>query len=50
VWRFESPGRTRTVDSHANRLRHKLCDGGDDKLVLTIWGVGYRLMDRASSS
>ena len=32
VWGFRSPGRTRTVDSHACRLRHKLCDAGQRPL------------------
>ena len=29
VWGFETFGRTRTLDSHAFRLRRKLCDGGE---------------------
>ncbi len=43
VWGFRSPARTRTVDSHASRLRHKL---GDDPRhwVVNVWGVGYRLI------
>jgi DNA-binding response OmpR family regulator len=48
VWGYRSLGRTRTLDSHACRLRRKLCDGSDDKLVVNVWGVGYRLMDRAA--
>jgi DNA-binding response OmpR family regulator len=28
VWRFRSPGRTRTLDSHACRLRRKLAEHG----------------------
>ena len=31
--------------SHACRLRRKLCDGSADKLVVNVWGVGYRLCD-----
>ena len=30
--------------SHASRLRRKLCGDGDDKLVINVWGVGYRLL------
>ncbi len=48
VWRFQSFGRTRTVDSHASRLRRKLCGETDDKLVINVWGVGYRLCDPGS--
>jgi DNA-binding response OmpR family regulator len=40
-------GRSRTLDSHAHRLRHKLRDGHDNKLVVNVWGVGYRLLDPA---
>lgn len=45
VWGFDTFGRTRTLDSHAARLRRKLCGEGDEKLVVTVWGVGYRLCD-----
>ena len=43
VWRFRAPGRTRTLDAHACRLRRKLGDAGGDRLVENVWGVGYRL-------
>jgi DNA-binding response OmpR family regulator len=43
VWRFRAPGRTRTLDTHACRLRRKLADAGGDRLVENIWGIGYRL-------
>jgi two-component system phosphate regulon response regulator PhoB len=39
-------GRTRTLDSHASRLRRKLEDGGDGaRFVVNVWGVGYRLVE-----
>jgi DNA-binding response OmpR family regulator len=44
VWGFRTLGATRTLDSHACRLRRKLNAQGD-KLVINVWGVGYRLMD-----
>ncbi len=44
VWGFRSMGATRTLDSHACRLRSKLGVRGD-RLVLNVWGVGYRLVD-----
>ncbi len=47
VWGFRSPGRTRTLDSHAHRLRRKLGESGGAKLVVNVWGVGYRLCDQA---
>jgi DNA-binding response OmpR family regulator len=45
VWGFRSLGRTRTLDSHASRLRRKLTAGGGGPFVANVWGVGYRLMD-----
>jgi DNA-binding response OmpR family regulator len=45
VWNYRSAGRTRTLDSHASRLRRKLREvGGDAPLVENVWGVGYRLI------
>ena len=46
VWGYRSIGRTRTLDSHASRLRRKLnAVGTDERYVLNVWGVGYRLLD-----
>ena len=44
VWAFRSLGRTRTLDSHASRLRRKLAAAGAGSVVVNVWGVGYRLM------
>jgi DNA-binding response OmpR family regulator len=44
VWGFRSIGRTRTLDSHASRLRRKLGQAGAAECVLNVWGVGYRLL------
>ncbi|MDP9490663.1 MAG: response regulator transcription factor [Actinomycetota bacterium] len=44
VWGFRSLGRTRTLDSHASRLRRKLSDAGGD-FVRNVWGVGYSLVN-----
>jgi DNA-binding response OmpR family regulator len=46
VWNFRSLGRTRTLDSHASRLRRKLQAVADGPFVVNVWGVGYRLLDR----
>lgn len=45
VWGFRSQGRTRTLDSHASRLRRKLAAAGHDRCVINVWGVGYKLLD-----
>ena len=44
VWGFRTLGTTRTLDSHACRLRQKLSVHGD-RFVVNVWGVGYRLID-----
>lgn len=45
VWGFKSIGSTRTLDSHASRLRKKLRATGSDRAYVTnVWGVGYRLV------
>jgi DNA-binding response OmpR family regulator len=45
VWGFRAMGRTRTLDSHASRLRRKL-DPESGRYVINVWGIGYRLVDR----
>ena len=50
VWGFRSLGRTRTLDSHASRLRRKLQGAGGGAFVLNVWGVGYRLLPDVTSS
>jgi len=47
VWDHRGGWSSRTVDSHAHRLRRKLRDAGDHKLVINVWGVGYRLLEAA---
>jgi DNA-binding response OmpR family regulator len=44
VWGYRSMGRTRTLDSHASRLRQKLAFAGE-RYIVNVWGVGYRLVD-----
>ncbi|MFQ5418248.1 MAG: response regulator transcription factor, partial [Myxococcota bacterium] len=44
VWGFRSAGRTRTLDSHASRLRRKLNGDHGDRFVINVWGVGYQLL------
>jgi len=40
VWGFRAQARTRTLDSHASRLRRRL----GDPYVKNVWGVGYCLL------
>ena len=44
VWGYRTLARTRTLDSHASRLRRKL-DPEHGRFVVNCWGVGYRLID-----
>jgi DNA-binding response OmpR family regulator len=44
VWGFRTSAQTRTLDSHASRLRRKL-DPEHCRYVVNCWGVGYRLID-----
>src|SRR5207237_9895511 len=41
VWGFQSLGRTRTLASHASRLRRRLPTAGGGPFVLHVWAVGY---------
>jgi DNA-binding response OmpR family regulator len=46
VWGYEYLGDSRLVDAHVRRLRLKIEDHPDDpKLIVTIRGIGYRLMN-----
>jgi DNA-binding response OmpR family regulator len=45
VWGYEYLGDSRLVDAHVRRLRLKIEDQPDDpKLLVTVRGLGYRLM------
>jgi DNA-binding response OmpR family regulator len=43
VWQYRSGGSTRTLDSHASRLRRRLAPDDAQRWVINVWGVGYRL-------
>jgi DNA-binding response OmpR family regulator len=44
IWGYRSQARTRTLDSHASRLRRKL-DPEHGLYVVNCWGYGYRLVE-----
>lgn len=46
IWGYARTAQTRTVNSHASRLRNKLKRAGAESMVQNCWGVGYRLWDR----
>jgi DNA-binding response OmpR family regulator len=43
VWGFRTYVPTRTLESHASRIRRKLAAVGLDGWVVNAWGVGYKL-------
>ncbi len=43
VWGFRAAGTTRTVDTHASRVRRALAAAGAVGWMPSTWGVGYRL-------
>jgi DNA-binding response OmpR family regulator len=49
VW-GQAYGTSRTLDSHAGRLRRRLVDAGASGLLINVWGVGYRLTDPMPTS
>jgi DNA-binding response OmpR family regulator len=44
VWGCVAAGSTRTLDSHASRLRRTLRSAGPEQWVVNVRGVGYRLI------
>ncbi len=48
VWGYDHIGYEHTVNSHINRLRNKLqVIKGGENIIQTVWGVGYRLSEKA---
>jgi DNA-binding response OmpR family regulator len=43
VWGFRTYVPTRTLESHASRIRRKLAAAGLAGWVVNAWGVGYKL-------
>jgi DNA-binding response OmpR family regulator len=43
-WGRPVTGRTRTLDSHASRVRRRIAPLTTTPYVINVWGVGYRLM------
>jgi DNA-binding response OmpR family regulator len=46
IWKNETFVTDRSVDTLVKRLRHKIeADAANPRLVLTVWGVGYKFAD-----
>lgn len=46
IWGHDSRDHSRTLESHASRLRRKL-DPVDRRFVINAWGVGYKLVEES---
>ncbi len=49
VWNNDFSIGMRTVDMHIKRLRKKLTDAGAGVSIHTIWGAGYKLVEKPNS-
>ncbi len=43
VWDYEFDGSSNIVDVYVSQLRRKLRAAGGEKVIATVWGVGYKL-------
>ena len=51
VWGYGHEGYEHTVNSHINRLRSKIeADPNKPEIIVTVWGVGYKLDQSALSA
>jgi two-component system OmpR family response regulator len=51
VWGYNHDGYEHAVNCHINRLRAKIeVDPGEPKLLLTVWGVGYKFSPEPAAS
>jgi DNA-binding response OmpR family regulator len=50
VWGFRTYVPTRTLESHASRIRRKLAAAWLDDWVVNVWGVGYKLRPTPETS
>ncbi|GAB4472436.1 MAG: response regulator transcription factor [Anaerolineae bacterium] len=46
VWGYDFYGQTRTVDVHVAHLRARLEAAGSSSGIETVWGIGYKLIER----
>lgn len=44
IWGYDYIGEERTIDVHIRRLRNKV-SSSEYPLIVTVWGVGYKLED-----
>lgn len=49
-WVHPEDVRTRTINTHASRLRRKLKTAGFGDAIVNVWGVGYCFWEREASA
>lgn len=51
VWGYDHEGYEHAVNCHINRLRAKIEENSSEpKLLLTVWGVGYRFLPESAAA
>jgi DNA-binding response OmpR family regulator len=45
VWGFDREIESNTLDAFVKKLRHKVDDDSDEKLIQTVRGFGYRILE-----
>ncbi len=48
IWGSDYEGDSRTIDVHIKRLRERFIDRGDDFVITTVRGLGYKLEAQSS--
>ncbi len=43
IWEYDFSGSSNIVDVYVSQLRRKLRAAGADAVIVTVWGVGYKL-------
>ena len=44
IWADDFDGSSNIVDVYVSQLRRKLKKAGGERVIDTVWGVGYRLL------
>jgi DNA-binding response OmpR family regulator len=47
IWEYDFQGSSNIVDVYVSQLRRKLRGLGSTASIVTVWGVGYKLVERA---
>lgn len=49
IWGLPARARTRTLDAHVCRVRRKVADATGERMLINVWGVGYRLVNESAT-